>query len=565
MVFLMAKNGPSAGKKYSLTANSVLGRHPDCQICIPEVGAVSRYHAKISAEGNQYFIEDMNSRNGTQLNGEAVTQKMPLKHGDVVRICDVEFGFEQEVATPRPTVGLGASLGPEKKPFEVPVIVDDKESGGSTVMSKVEVTAGKLPLQVSASPEVRLSAFMEISQSLGKALSLDEVLAQVLNSLFKIFVQADRGFIVLRSDDGTLVPRWTKVRRPGSDDTMRISRTIINKVIDASEAILSADASSDMQFAASQSIAEFRIRSMMCAPLVDSDGKAFGALQIDTLDQRHRFQKEDLELLAGIASQAAIAIVNAQLHENFMRQKAVERDLQLAHEVQKGFLPERPANIPGYSFFHYYEPANEVGGDYFDYITLPDGRVAMIVADVVGHGVAAALMMAKLSAETRYCLVAHPDPAAAVTDLNNRMSGITVDRFVTMILVVLDPKTNEATIVNAGHMAPIVHRATGAIEEPGEDVSGLPLGLMEGTEYEQFRTTIESGDLFIMYTDGINESTDPAGEEYGIERLRQMLKKVPGAPSVVGPKIVDDVRTNLAGHHQHDDMCLVCCARIPPT
>ena len=136
-------------------------------------------------------------------------------------------------------------------------------------------------------------------------------------------------------------------------------------------------------------------------------------------------------------------------------------------------------------------------------------------------------------------------------------------RSVTMILVVLDPKTHEATIVNAGHMAPIVRRANGAIEEPGEDVSGLPLGLMEDTEYEQYRTTIGSGDLFIMYTDGINESTNPAGDEYGIERLRQILKNFPGTPSQVGPKIVDDVRTNLNGHPQHDDMCLVCCARMP--
>ncbi|MFM2094518.1 MAG: Phosphoserine phosphatase RsbP [Planctomycetota bacterium] len=563
MAFLVAKNGPNAGKKYPIVANSVLGRHPDCQICIPEVGAVSRYHAKITTEGGQHFVEDMNSRNGTQLNGTSITQRQRLAHGDVIRICDVEFAFELDAPKSSQSGAFGVAPTTEESPFEVPMLVDDQGEGQSTVMSKVEVTAGRLPLQVSASPEMRLSAFMEISQSLGKALSLDEVLSQILNSLFKIFVQADRGFIVLRTEQGTLIPRWTKVRRPGKDENMRISRTIINKVIDAREAILSADASSDAQFSLSQSIAEFRIRSMMCAPLVDTDGKAFGALQIDTLDQRHRFQKEDLELLVGIAAQAAIAINNAQLHENFVRQKAIERDLQLAHDVQKGFLPERPADVAGYSFFHYYQPANEVGGDYFDYITLPDGRVAMIVADVVGHGVAAALMMAKLSAETRFCLVAHPEPGTAVTALNNRMSGITVDRFVTMILVVLDPKTHEATIVNAGHMAPIVRRANGDIEEPGEDVSGLPLGLMEDTEYEQYRTTIGSGDLFIMYTDGINESTNPAGDEYGIERLRQILKNFPGTPSQVGAKIVDDVRTNLAGHPQHDDMCLVCCARMP--
>ena len=119
-----------------------------------------------------------------------------------------------------------------------------------------------------------------------------------------------------------------------------------------------------------------------------------GVLQVDTLDQRKRFQQEDLEVLGSIASQAGIAINNAQLHENALKQKALERDLEVAREVQKGFLPNQRPELTGYSFFDYYQPANHVGGGYFDYIKLGDGRLAIIVADVVGHGVAAALLMA---------------------------------------------------------------------------------------------------------------------------------------------------------------------------
>ena len=104
----------------------------------------------------------------------------------------------------------------------------------------------------------------------------------------------------------------------------------------------------------SQSIADFRIRSMMCAPLLDSNGNSFGALQIDTLDQRSRFQPEDLEVHASVASQAAVAIVTAQLHEAALRQREIERDLELAQTVQKGFLPERPPTIEGYHFFDFY-------------------------------------------------------------------------------------------------------------------------------------------------------------------------------------------------------------------
>ena len=173
------------------------------------------------------------------------------------------------------------------------------------------------------------------------------MLPQVLKSLFKIFVQADRGFIVMETPDGKLVPRWVRVRREDVNDTLRISRTIIRQVMEAKEAILSADAASDERFEMSQSIADFRIRSMMCAPLMDNEGNAFGALQIDTLDQRHRFTKEDLELLVSTASQAAIAIQNAQMHEAALRQRELARDMQLANEVQHGFLPEKRARARG--------------------------------------------------------------------------------------------------------------------------------------------------------------------------------------------------------------------------
>src|SRR5690606_9654853 len=226
---------------------------------------------------------------------------------------------------------------------------------------------------------------------------------KALDCLFRIFMQADRGFVAMRGPSGELVPRWIKTRRENTGETVRLSRTIVNMVMQQKEAILSADAVLDDRFELSQSIADFRIRSMMCAPLLSIEGESLGVIQVDTLDQRKKFAPEDLEILVAVAAQAGIAINNAQLHEQALRQRAVQRDLELAHEVQRGFLPHGPPSIPGYTFFDYYQPANHVGGDYYDYISLPDGRIAIVVADVVGHGVAAALLMAKLSAETRYC------------------------------------------------------------------------------------------------------------------------------------------------------------------
>ena len=160
-----------------------------------------------------------------------------------------------------------------------------------------------------------------------------------------------------------------------------------------------------------ESIVDFHIRSMICAPLVDRDGNSLGVIQLDTLDPRNRFKKDDLDVLVSVACQAAFAVENAQLHEAAMHDQAIRRELAVAHEVQRGFLPSAAPRIPEYDFFEFYEPANQLGGDYYDYVELPGGRLAVVVADVSGKGISASLLMAKLSAETRYCLASEPSPA----------------------------------------------------------------------------------------------------------------------------------------------------------
>jgi len=563
MFQLLVTSGPAQGTRYDLTDGEyVLGRDPsECQIVIKDVPAVSRKHARLIRSGNGYAVEDLKSRNKTYVNDEegGVEGTRPLRHGDTIRICEVRFTFQADVPLAGPKQPMpvdGAHLAEMSE--------DDRDSLNSTILKSfpVDVSSSSMgSVRVTASPEVKLAALIEITQNLGRAISLDEVLPQVLKSLFKIFVQADRGFIVLETPDGKLIPRWVRLRREDGHDTIRISRTIIRKVMETKEAILSADAATDDRFEMSQSIADFRIRSMMCAPLLDNEMKPIGALQIDTLNQRQKFQPEDLELLVSAAAQASIAIQNAQMHDAAMRQKEIERDMQLAKDVQRGFLPESRPDLAGYAFFDYYQPAEQVGGDYFDYIPLPDGRVAIVVADVVGHGIAAALLMAKLSAEARFSLYSEPDPGAAITRLNEKLSRLNIQRFVTLICAVLCPKTHKLTIVNAGHMAPLVRRKDGTIEEPGEKVSGLPLGITDAITYEQVETTLNPGETVTLYTDGINEAIDKGGAFYTIDRMRKHARENNHGPDHLGNLIVEDVRRFLAGAVQNDDMCLVCFGR----
>lgn len=563
MFHLLATSGPAQGTRYDLVDGEyILGRDPsECQIVIKDVPAVSRKHARLFKSGNGYAVEDLKSRNKTYLNEtEALAEAKVLRHGDQIRICEVTFVFQAEAPlqpppkTPKPLDGANLAQMSD----------DEHDSLNSTILKSFPVdisSSSQGGVRVTASPEVKLAALIEITQNLGRAISLDDVLPQVLKSLFKIFVQADRGFIVLQTPDGKLIPRWVRLRREDGHDTIRISRTIIRKVMETREAILSADAATDDRFEMSQSIADFRIRSMMCAPLLDNEGNPLGALQIDTLNQRQKFQAEDLELLVSAAAQASIAIQNAQMHDAALRQKEIDRDMQLAKDVQRGFLPEARPDLAGYAFYDYYQPAEQVGGDYFDYIPLPDGRVAIVVADVVGHGIAAALLMAKLSAEARFSLYSEHEPGAAITRLNEKLSRLNIQRFVTLICVVLDPKAHKMVIVNAGHMAPLVRRKDGTIEEPGESIAGMPLGISEAVTYEQYETTLGPGESVTLYTDGINESMDKAGAFYTIDRMRKHARENNKGPEHLGRLIVDDVTRFLTGAVQNDDMCLVSFGR----
>ena len=269
MAYLTNDSGPDAEKRLELgPSESVIGRHPDCHIVV-NVGAVSRQHARILFQDSRFFLEDLKSRNGTFLNGKRIEGLAPIQHGDQIRVCDISFTFHQD---DRPVERFRPRSGADGSTLATVLLDDEAQTTSSTIMSKLDVSSSRGRVQFTSSPEAKLAALLEITQSLGKALALDEVLPQVLNSLFKIFVQADRGFIGLKNNAGVLVPRWYKVRREEAEDTIRVSRTIVKQVMESQEAILSADAASDERFEMSQSIADFRIRSMMCAPLLDSEG-----------------------------------------------------------------------------------------------------------------------------------------------------------------------------------------------------------------------------------------------------------------------------------------------------
>lgn len=560
MAYLTARSGPSYGKRFDLEkAETVLGRHPDCDVTI-EVGAVSRQHARILESDGIFQLEDLKSRNGTFLNGQLIAAPTSLSDGDMIRICDVEYSYhgEHDVSL---IPGSSTALQSGSSSFAVVLVDDEGQSEASrAVSSKLDIRGSQHGSQLTTTSEARLQAILEIAKNLGRAVKLDDVLPKVLDTLFKIFLQADRAFIVLREDED-LVPRWVKTRQEDQQEMFRISRTVMHEVMDSKQAIISLDATSDERFEMANSISDFRIRSMIVAPLLDTDGSALGALQIDTLDSKRHFEQDDLEVLAGVATQAGVAIENAQMHEKLVNQNRVEQDMVLAHKVQKAFLPEKEPQVEGYSFYHYYDPADQIGGDYFDYIELADGRLAVVTADVAGHGIPAAMLMAKLSAETRFLLASHHDPAEAITRLNRRIHDLNVDMFITFLCLIIETKTGRVDIVNAGHMLPLWLRTTGQIDEPGDEAVGVPIGIIEDFVYECASLELAEGERLLLYTDGINEAPAADGSMFGIERLKEVVESHKGEVDVAAGEVVSEVLRFTAGTERADDMCLVAVGR----
>lgn len=556
LILLKSPGGASPGEQIPLDGDLlVIGRDADtCQIVIPH-HAVSRRHAQIVRVQGVYYIEDLKSRNHTFLNTKEVGGRSALKPEDRIKICDFLFRFHDERVEVKPIIE------PEPEP-------EDDDPGGMTT-----IEATKSPVNAQAfleiAPSERLRALLDISTGLSKTLELTPLMEAIAKTLFEVFKQADRCFIILLDDTGKPIPKVTKSRRPGADDT-RFSRTIVRKTVEKLQAYLSEDASSDASLGPAASIAEFKIRSVMCVPLATPEGRPLGAIQLDTQDRAKKFKDDDLNMLMIVANLASVAIEKAKLHDRLLTQEKERKEIELARTVQLGFLPQMFPEVSGYEFYHSYSPAQTVGGDYYDYIQLPNNRMAVVLGDVAGKGVPAALLVAKLSSEVRFSLLTEPDPARAMNLLNDQMiRGGLGDRFVTLAALVLDPAAHLLTVVNAGHMNPLLYRGAQGelIDAISNDATGLPLGVMPGFEYESATLELEFGDLVAVFTDGVTDAMAPGGELFGIEGVHRNLSlDEPGAdgcrPRRAGDRLVQAVRRHANGRAQNDDIAVICFGRM---
>ncbi len=509
MSYLLMLKGPNPGERHELDRpQTILGREPSCHVLLrsPEDGGpkplvVSRRHAVITqSRDGKYYIEDGDgqgkaSRNRTLVNGERVPfpGRIRLRNDDVITICDYVLLFH-----------------------------DSGDTDPSSIDGAIKHDSSSVFLD---QPAERLRLLLELTNGLSKTLNLDVLVPHVVETLLQLFKHADNAFLILVDEaSGALVSRSRMTRRPGEEAPLVFSTRIVEHCLHTMEAVLCNDPGA--RFPESDSVIGLALRTAICAPLWSQDSKAFGVLYLDSRNDRKKFSQDDLNLLMGVASQASIALTNARFYRDSLTQERLNRDLAIAREVVRSFLPARVPDIPGYEFFACNQSALEVGGDYYDFIEVGGDRLAVLVGDVVGKGVPAALVMARFSANARACLRTETDLAAAVRQLNTLTQHLSLtSRFVTLAALMLDPRSHTITAVNAGHPSPLwLHGATGAVTDLMSRADGGPmLGVEDGYPYEVRQVVLEPGDSLVIFSDGVTDGFNVAGKQFGLRGLRGVL------------------------------------------
>ncbi|MEK7277299.1 MAG: GAF domain-containing SpoIIE family protein phosphatase [Chloroflexota bacterium] len=370
-----------------------------------------------------------------------------------------------------------------------------------------------------------LALLYRISQTFNSSLDLNEVLNQVMDEVIAV-TRAERGFLVLREADGRLMFHAARgVNQQAIESPQfQISRGVVERVANDGQPILNADAQSDAQLAGRQSVMMLGLRSILCVPL-QLKGKILGVIYVDSRLKVGIFGTNDLELLTAIAASAAVAIENARLYLLAVDKGKLERELQLAREVQASLLPRATPNVPGWEFAAAWQPAREVAGDYYDFILDIETGLGLVIADVTDKGMAAALFMAITRSTVRASAARAASPADCITRANHLISADSTDAmFVTLFYAHLDPASGTVAYVNAGHNPPFLYRAA-SDELIRLERTGMALGVDGDNNYDQREVTLAPGDFIFMYTDGVPDAINAREEVFGEEALERLVRE----------------------------------------
>ena len=523
-----------------------IGRSPSCRLSFPQQKALSRTHAQFVRDGDGWIIEDLRSSNGTLLNGSRLEGKHSLEAGDSVRLGELELLFEP-VESASGLVGAefesdtGAAAKTSFQYTDLHAIL--ARSQGATMFGRPDAAR---PISDA------MTALLKVGRELGAHQPLEQLFETILE-LAADAVGARRGLLIT-VEGGALVVR---ARR---GESFPISRSISDRVLRERVSVVVADVAVDPKWELHQSIVGQGIRSLMAAPL-QTDDRVIGLIYLDSTGTSRPFSSADLELLTVMANVAAIRIERERLALVEKEQQFLESELRQAAEIQRQCLPAKAPQIPGFTLAGFSQPCRTVGGDYFGYFERGDGRVCIVLGDVAGKGMAAALLMMNLQARVQILAEDVDDPAVIAERLNRTLTPICPsNRFVTLFVMILDPATGALAYCNAGHEPPLLIGARGDVESL--TAGGAVLGLFGNLQYERGTCQTEPGAAVVLFTDGITEARGSGREEFGTDRISDVFRARNGASATEVLESLDAaVKTWLAGAHAHDDVTAVALVR----
>jgi serine phosphatase RsbU (regulator of sigma subunit)/pSer/pThr/pTyr-binding forkhead associated (FHA) protein len=476
---------------------------------------LSRVHARLErSDSGQIRVVDLGSRNGTTVNNVRITEPVTLKPGDRVQLGETLIDVVEESTTRVVIEGRDEEDSLRRTTF--------LQSSTDLVRRHRQETDQRLGAEELARLNASLRILNEVSVELLSEIPVPKLLELVLDKVFT-YLQPDRGLLMLADETGELKPEQVKYAEGVDPSDIRLSRTLVQTVVERRNGVLVIDAATDGKLGAAESIRIQGVTSCMAAPLF-VDEKVIGLIYLEVRLGRKSFTEEDLRLLTSLANTAAIKIQNVRLQESAAAKERFEREMSVAWDIQRRLLPEREPELPGTSILGRTIPSRRVSGDYYDFFERPDGTVDVVVADVCGKGMGASILAASVQAAFQVWAGEGFPPDRLCSGLNDLIYRRTnPEKFITMFTVLYNPKSGLLAYTNAGHNPALLVRTDGSCELL--KAHGPPLGLFPGRAYGAGSLTLSPGDLVVLYTDGITEASDPADEEFGTERLIQVVRE----------------------------------------
>lgn len=521
-----------------------IGRRPDNELPLT-FGYISGHHAELRFTDGQWVIRDLGSTNGTRVNGRDADDT-PLTNGDRISLGSLDLRFLDESSATQSARADGATeLAEERDAFET---LAHLAPGGGSELEK-------------------LSLLLDLQAQWGEGFTVDATMRRILDSALKVSGAGRACLLLQHEGEFTFSAGLDSGGTQLEEDRFHTSRSVLKEVVSRGEAVFMTQGL-EGQLAEQKSVVAMNLRAVGCLPLRRREAagdELLGILYLDSQSPMHMLSGLDERILLKLAAEAETVLERMEMIGVREHQRTLERELELARETQEGLLPKRIPAVEGWDLDAFCRPTRHVGGDFYDFIPLPDGRMATMIADVSGKGIAASLVSSSVQGALQMMLRAGqplPDAFLAVNDYLCERSE--EGRFVTLFAAALGAD-GDLQWANAGHNPAYLYRgASGSIEELG--ASGMILGSLSSAEFgvshDEHRAQMEPGDVLLIYSDGLTEATGPDDELFGEDRVLELLREHASlGPAGVRAKILAAVERFTEGEEQSDDITIVVATR----